>query len=434
MNIAALNDKLFRGEVDIDLFPHVARLKQAAFIFKTDFGLSVLPHEPGILLIRGARQYGKSTWLEQEVLNTIAQFGAGSAYYLNGEYLANTHALENAIDELLPLFAKNAPVQRIFIDEITAITDWEMALKKLADQGKLVNTLIVTTGSKATDLRRGAERLPGRKGKLARTNYLFTPIAYAEFHRVCFSVLGEKTLISYLLSGGSPIACNELATQGVLPEYAVTLTRDWIEGEIARSGRSRHALMNIMDVLFRFGGTPVGQAKLSREAALANNTVASGYIELLNDLGCVTPAYPWDQHRKLLILRKPCKYPFINLLAAIAYHPSRLRCVDDFFALPAQEQGMWYEWLVAQELSRRAAIQGEHILEPLAFWQNNQHEIDFVTPMETFIEVKRGLASITEFAWFAQQFPGKLLTIISKNTFETTQINSVTLENFLLAF
>jgi len=382
-------------------------------------------------IIRGARQYGKSTWLEQQVYETIQQFGAGTAYYLNGDYISDHDELTRAIDELLHAFSIDAPVRRLFIDEITAIAHWEIALKRLADQGKLHNILIVTTGSKATDLRRGAERLPGRKGKLARTTYLFTPISYNEFKRQCGEQLGPKTLITYLLSGGSPIACAELAVTGLIPDYVIELVRDWVDGEITGSGRSRASNMNIMNVLYRFGGCPVGQAKLAREAGLANNTVAANYIEILRDLGCVVPAYPWDQDRNNLILRKECKYHFNNLLVAASYHPKRIRSVSDFETLSNQEQGVWFEWLIAQELCRRMAIRGDEILAPLGFWQNKNHEIDFVLSRDHLLEVKRGQSSALEFTWFAAQFPTKQLTVINTETFATKAICGIHLEAFM---
>jgi len=432
MHFEQINKNLSMGTLDMmSMFPHVAQLQSAPFVFKIDFGLQKLPTEPGILIIRGARQYGKSTWLEQQIISTIKEFGPGSAYYLNGDDLLIASKLELELENLLVAFATNAKVQRIFIDEITSIDNWELVLKKLADQGKLAKTLIVTTGSKATDLRRGAEKLPGRKGKLDRTTYLFTPLAYAEFYRVCHKALQENTLIAYLLSGGSPIACTELAVSGFIPEYVVELVRDWIEGEIAKAGRSRTSLHNIFTTLFRFGSVPVGQAKLAREAALANNTVAHNYIEILHDLGCVLPAYSWDQHKKILILRKQCKYHFTNLLIALTYHPSRLRRPKDFLALTEQEQGMWYEWLIAQEIMRRNAILGNEILAPLAFWQNDNHEIDFVTTNK-FIEVKRGKSYATEFSWFIKQFPQQHLTIINQHKFKTEWLHGETVEEFLL--
>ena len=85
--------------------------------------------------------------------------------------------------------------------------------------------LVITTGSKATDLRRAHERLPGRRGALAKTTYLFTPLSYSTFRRVCGEQLKEKTVIAYLLSGGSPIASSTLTTTGCIPEYVIELTR-----------------------------------------------------------------------------------------------------------------------------------------------------------------------------------------------------------------
>ena len=433
MDLANINRALSAGEIDQSgLFPHLDSLKRAPYIFEIDFGLKTLPTKPGILLIRGARQYGKSTWLERELRHTIEKFGAGTAYYLNGENLLDADRLEKEIDTLITAFSKKATIRRIFIDEITAIPKWEMALKRMADQGKLENILVITTGSKATDLRRGGERLPGRKGRLDRTTYLFTPVAYKEFHRQCRHVLGDNTLIAYLLSGGSPIACTELATNGMIPEFVIALVRDWIEGEIALSGRNRTSLLNIFDTIFRFGVTSVGQAKLAREAGLANNSVAAGYIEVLNDLGCIVPAYPWDFNRNLRVLRKPCKYHFTNLLAAVAYHASNMRAPNDFLLLSEIEQGIWYEWLVAQELLRRAAISGKEILAPLAFWQTKQHEIDFVVSPTELIEVKRGSVFAIDFGWFAKQLPNQQLIVINQNSFETAKIRCMTLETFLL--
>lgn len=433
MNLQTLNKLLSAGVVDEQgQFPHLEQLKSAPFQFRVDFGLSKLPIEGGILLIRGARQYGKSTWLEGEIKNTVQQFGPGTAFYINGEYVADLNQLEQEIINILNAFTKEAHVRRIFIDEITAIDRWELVLKRLADRGLLNNVLIITTGSKATDLRRAHERLPGRRGKLARTTYLFTPVSYQEFHRLCGQKLGEHTIIAYLLSGGSPIACATLAVDGTIPEYVIELTKDWIEGEISASGRSRASLLNVLTALFRFGATAIGQAKLAREAGLANNTVAAGYIDLLNDLGCITPAFPWDHSKRILLLRKQCKYHFTNLLVAVSYHPSRIRSIKDFLTLPLKDQGIWYEWLIAQELLRRASITNAGILAPLAFWQNKENEIDFVVPPNLWLEVKRGRSTPLDFSWFPRIFPKENLTVVSTATFETTQIRGVSFENFLL--
>jgi predicted AAA+ superfamily ATPase len=428
------NSALAVGRVDEPgLFPRLEALRAAPFRFTPRFGLDELPQQPGLILVRGARQLGKSTWLEEQIRHTVTEFGPGTAFYLNGDELRNGRDLVEAIRLLLPLYSPAAPLRRLFIDEITAIADWETGLKRLFDSGELREVLVVTTGSKAADLRHGSERLPGRKGRLDRTAYLFAPVSYAEFHRVCGPALGRDTLTAYLLSGGSPLACAELAANRRLPEYAIEITRDWIYGEFAATGRSRAALLGVFECLQRFGGTPVGQAKLAREAGLANNTVAAGYIELLMDLLCVATAHPWDASKGRVNRRRPCKFHFTNTLVAVAWHPARIRSLDDYRILPAEERAKFAEWLVAQELWRRAAVRGEEAAEQMAFWQAAGHELDFVATPKAAVEVKLGSTNPMEFAWFPRTFSRASLSVIGRDRWRAGSLEGMTLEDFLLA-
>lgn len=434
MDISRINQALIHGNIDIaGVLPHLESLKLAAFQFEIDFGLKNLPLEPGLLLIRGARQYGKSTWLEQQIANTIKEFGAGSALYLNGDILPSSDHLIFEIRSLVQFFNPKSRLKRLFIDEITAVAHWEKALKYLIDAGELANVLIITTGSKAADLRHGSERLPGRKGRLTRTNYVFTPISYTEFKKKCGDALGSKTLSSYLLSGGSPIAASKLAQYGYLPEYVIELVSDWILGEFTASGRSRSALLSVIKTLFHFGTNPIGQSKLARESGLANNTIAQGYVALLQDLLVVCPAYPMDGNNGKAIWRKPCKYHFVNTLVAVAYHPQVLRTPEELEASP-ELHGQIIEWAVAQELFRRQCLVGKDpIPEDLSFWQSKNHEIDFVVSFpEKWIEVKRGSENPFHYQWFLNIHPKGCLTIINASRFEGDRIRGITLEDFLL--
>src|SRR5262249_40578623 len=100
---------------------------------------------------------------------------------------------------------------------------------------------------------------------------------------------------------------------------------------------------------------------------------------------------------------------------------------------PESQQGTWYEWLIAQELLRRKAIEGEEILFPLAFWQNQNHEVDFVASSNQFLEVKRGQAGVFEFQWFTKLFPQKKLNILNTKNFEHANILGLPLEEFMLS-
>lgn len=330
LNNQQINQLLISGDVHLPgVLPHLDDLQHTRFVFEQDFGLKTLPQEPGAIMIRGPRQYGKSTWLEQKIEQTIIEFGPGSALYLNGDEIADQQNMMDDIRTTIQLFNTNAKVKRLFIDEITAITDWQKSLKRLLDAGELKKVLLVTTGSKASDLRRGIERLPGRKGKLDRTNYIFTPISYAEFLNKCGDFFKQDALWVYILSGGAPICINAIAESGKLPDYVVAIISDWILGEFSASGRSRANLLAVLQTLYRMAGNPIGQAKLARESGLSNNTMAQGYIDLLSDLLTVIPAFPYDPQRNISIFRKPCKYYFVNVLMAICWHPKKPRTIAD---------------------------------------------------------------------------------------------------------
>lgn len=430
MDVRSINEALRSGALDTGgLFPHLEDLGLP--VFQVDFGLPDLPVDAGVLLVRGARQYGKSTWLEGQLRRTIAVHGPASGFYLNGDQIGDVDGLVAAVRELVPWFAKNAPVRRLFIDEITAIANWERGLKRLLDAGELRGVLVVTTGSRATDLRRGAERLPGRKGRLSRTTYLFTPLPFVEFERVCGDRFGEDATIAYMLSGGCPIVAAELARHGRIPEHAIEMVRDWVFGECAASGRQRSSLIAVWDALLMRGGAPMGQALLARETGLANNTVAAGYLELLADLMCVGTAWSWDSSRGIGLRHKRAKFPPINLLAAVAFDSHRLRCVADWKALPNETQGRWWEWLVAQEIWRRAALRGEESPEELLFWASKEHEVDYVVRPSLLVEVKRGGASAMEFGWFPHAFPKAELWIVGRERFAADRIRGLTMADLL---
>jgi len=91
VDVRQFNALLTEGEVDReDMWPRIVAYESKAHPFRFEFGLRELPIEPAILMIRGPRQYGKSTWLDLELRNTILDFGKGTAAYLNGDAIYRT--------------------------------------------------------------------------------------------------------------------------------------------------------------------------------------------------------------------------------------------------------------------------------------------------------------------------------------------------------
>jgi len=434
MNVNPLNQALALGEIDRPgLWPRLEALEQRPFAFDIDFGLGELPVAPGIIVIRGARQFGKSTWLDTELKGTIEAFGKGSAFYLNGDDCADVNDLWNGLRDLDNSFAADAKIRRIFVDEITAVKGWEKAVKRLWDAGGIRKVLLVTTGSNARDLRRGSERLPGRKGQLLRTDFVFLPLSYASFASHARKRFKEKTWLAYMLSGGSPALALDLVQFGSIAPASLQVIRDWIMGDVVGTGRSRIFLTHLMRAFFRFGGTSVGYNKLARESGFANNTVAAGYVEQLSDLLAVLPAWAYEAEKKAFNLKKPARFHFVNLAVALAFSPLAIRSVGEFEALPNSDQSIWLEWFVAFHLWREANLQNVENPEKLGFWQSRDNEIDFVDAEGNFVEVKRGRAGPLDFGWFPRVFPGGTLTVISNSRFTTNSVTGLTFEDFISA-
>ncbi|MCM0607130.1 MAG: ATP-binding protein [Xanthomonadaceae bacterium] len=434
MDVNERNRKLAAGEINRDdLWPKVEEWRNQPLNFKFNFGLDQLPEEPGMIFVRGPRQYGKSTWLELALLDTVEDFGKGSGYFLNGDELIDANDLEKNILEVSTAFSKKAKVKRLFIDEITSIIGWEKVLKKIVDRGELKDVLFVTTGSNAADLRRGVERLPGRKGKLNRTDYIFTGISYKDFYSQCSKTFEDKTWIAYLLTGGSPIAAKEIWQFEHIPDYFYEINRDWVLGELAKSGRSRSYVLSVLKTILNKGISRIGYLGLAKESGLANNTLAAEYVEQLSDLLCITASHQWDADKEVTLQRKPCKFHPINLSMALSFYPNRLNSVHEFEQISDQEKAKWLEWLVAQELFRRQCILGQKIPDNLHYWSSKEHEIDFVSSRGDLFEVKLGQSNPLEFAWFSKVFPKKKLLVINKKEFETSHVKGITIEQFLLS-
>jgi hypothetical protein len=187
----------------------------------------------------------------------------------------------------------------------------------------------------------------------------------------------------------------------------------------------------VMEQLHVHGGTPLGQTKLAKEAGLANNTVAAGWIEFLADQLCIGISPAWDASHDVLLSRKPAKFPFVNLLAAAVWAKEAPRSAQEFAAMSNERQAVWYQWVVAQELFRRRALAGQEEPERIPFWQGGGHEIDFVQRGGTFVEVKRGRATALDFAWFPKTFPRGRLEVVCATPFETDHIRGLTLHDFL---
>ena len=130
---------------------------------------------PGIYLITGGRQIGKTTFLKQFILKILnqKQVDPQGILFISGEIIDTHHILRRIIDQF---HNESIPHQFLFIDEVNYIPDWDKSIKFLADSGILNNTTVILTGSDNQVIRTAMKRFAGRRGPADKVDFNFYPL------------------------------------------------------------------------------------------------------------------------------------------------------------------------------------------------------------------------------------------------------------------
>ena len=156
-----------------------------------------------IYSIRGPRQVGKSTAIKLMIKDLLLKKKVNSfnIFYFIAERLGSFENLIRIIEDYLEEDQINKK-QRIyfFIDEISGLNDWQKAFKFLKDAGYLKKATFVVTGSHSLDIKRGVERLPGRRGRIENLDQIFHPISFRDFSFIYYSQFKKDKKIISLIS------------------------------------------------------------------------------------------------------------------------------------------------------------------------------------------------------------------------------------------
>jgi uncharacterized protein len=375
----------------------------------------------GILLLRGPRQVGKSTFLRQLAVKVLAEkLPPENLLLIEAEHSADWRDLADNIERFV---SGVSGYSVILIDELTAVPKWWLSMKTLADQGKLRDTLVLGTGSSAEDLAQGADLLPGRRGRRHPVDFELLPLGYAD-------VAARLEFNQYLLTGGFPWAINEFLRLGFIPGQVYELHAGAISGSFHKRRAGEGRLGVLLHYIAERQGTALSVQGLCRDCDLGANRTGEEYIDLLDRIYSLLPCYWAEPQGEPMRLRKGRKFyaadPFLfHIFAEMG------RTWDNAF--PNAEKrlgdpalvGRMVEGVVAAELRRRHPL-------PLKYWSGNK-EIDFIG--ESYIEVKyRNQVSSAEFAWAEAVIPkGKRLLVLTKDMRgESGRIRLMPLEQWLI--
>jgi predicted AAA+ superfamily ATPase len=314
--------------------PHLRRLEAQPARLPAPQADAIDLERPGVHLLRGPRQVGKST-----ILKSIVRRALGSGVEPRGVIYLSLDLLERqppsvlveTVERALELAGDAAEGRVILLDEVTSAESWQTGVKALWDDGRIDRDLVICTGSSAIDLTRGAaERLPGRRG--GGRDILVLPQDFAAFTRATDGTVppglgltvGEilspdgraallearihlprlrRALERYLSFGGLPAAVAEATVGRPEPSEEVrAVLWDSLLRETQRRGASAPATQALLERVMRSLGSKVSWSRLAREMDVPIGRGRAGdprtvqsYVEFLAANYFALVLYFWKQ-------------------------------------------------------------------------------------------------------------------------------------------
>lgn len=299
----------------IDIDKHIRALQKFKYVYHSPL-LKEKFRNGCIYTIRGPRQIGKTTFLKLFIKEKLNNISKENIFYWSCDNLSSKEDLIDIIQEYADYCKlKNAKPTFILLDEITEISNWQKAIKFVIDNSIIEDACFILTGSNAIDLKKGTERLPGRRGKYGK-DLFFLPLTFREyiqiidptwynkhksdsieklrFHRNKLKILFEK----YLITGGIPLVINEYEQNGEIPNYIYDLYYSWIVGDVLKEGKSEQTLKEIMKSILVCYSTPVSWDSLAKRSSIKSHLTISSYIELLSHLFVVFGCFFFDMGKR----------------------------------------------------------------------------------------------------------------------------------------
>ena len=181
----------------------------------------------------------------------------------------------------------------------------------IIDNNIVKDSCFILTGSNTIDLKKGSERLPGRRGKFGK-DLFYMPLTFRDyvelidndwfkqhnndsfeklkFHSEKLRIFFEK----YILTGGIPLVINEYEINKEIPNYIHNLYYSWIIGDVLKEGKNEQTLKEIIRSILISYSTPVSWDSIAKRSSIKSHLTVSSYMELLENLLVIFNTYFFD--------------------------------------------------------------------------------------------------------------------------------------------
>ncbi|HEX3734842.1 MAG TPA: AAA family ATPase [Solirubrobacterales bacterium] len=281
--------------------PDLREATESPFRYEPD-PLSGLDPE-GLYVLRGPRRVGKSVELKRAIATTI-RGGANPrlVFFCSCDGLS-----AQDIRRLIAVGQKDTATlsgdRHWFLDEITAVPGWAVAIKELRDGDPVFRrSCVVLSGSSARDLRDATKALAGRRGGVSDSDRLLLPMDFRSFclstggfeglpevvlrPRDLLSAPGERAIAalspffsdldhawqSYLRVGGFPRAVADFVATAAVSEGFAQALWDVIAGDAFQStGMTDMDVATFVERLVIGIGSPLNASAVARDVGLSDN-------------------------------------------------------------------------------------------------------------------------------------------------------------------
>ena len=291
------------------------------------------------LIFLGPRQIGKTTSIKLTIQELLKHMNPRNILYFSCEPLDK----KNDIIEIIKEFDRVSPSGKkiVFLDEVTQIKGWELAIKYIIETELSKNKVVIATGSNAMLLKMGYERLPGRN---IRTT-LYLPLSFREFimnfgsdelkksvsnskldkfsisdvareSKKLLPFLGEinRMLHIYLKTGGYPKTIYEFFEKGKIEEETYEIFVKWILGDLNRLDKKEHIFKSMVRGIIKNYCSKFSLHSFSKEMEISSHSTVSDYLDVLQSLLLVNNLYQVDLSKQLPVFRKERKCYFLDPL------------------------------------------------------------------------------------------------------------------------
>jgi predicted AAA+ superfamily ATPase len=296
--------------------PHLHALKKLEYQHSSDWWSTLSFNTPGIYILTGGRQVGKSTSCKLLIKHCLHNhlFQPHTILYLPCDEIYDAKELSQAIRLFLDE-TNNKPFLLI-IDEITFVPHWERVIKSIADEGYFTKGICLLTGSDTLILKEAAMSFPGRRGQADKTDFHLYPLSFNEYvtllgaNETINSDLLSKYFHDYLQCGGYLRAINDLAKTGKISQATYLTYEQWIRGDFLKKGKNENSLLVILSALLTVGLSPISYSSLTQKIGLISKDTCIDYIRLLERMDILIDLQAFDQNKKQGFPRKDRKFHF----------------------------------------------------------------------------------------------------------------------------